>query len=433
MNIETFKTITLTFLVGLSLVLTYSLWSFQPNITYFSTDQEEYVNEVDIGGSTEKKKTLIQPLQIIFHKEGKPFGFKNPLELEGFYQNMQEWTLEPTTVTQHVDEQSNQNWVEIIFPDSLPLEIAKNLFQMNEVDDLPMWSFDKIIITLNDLNSTLFFNFISTSSTQQQTFVVKDASIYNHLRGYFLYRTDLQELLVFNEEKEPIYLMKDSVEMKTHSLTIQMIHSNLLVNALFSNPSDVSANIREAYFTDGQRGLRILSDNRGMEFINPIHSNGEQMNPLSLLDRSISKINEHKGWTNQFYLESMNPANNQLIYRMYYEGYPVFGITRDLDLTVIEQRFLNQELHLYRRPLFKIENLLGGDWVQLPSGKNVVQYLMANDIYDPSMIHDIRLGYKLTDYAGTSYSITLVPTWYIQYKGDWLEIRLEEFEQFRRK
>src|SRR5699024_9559261 len=130
---------------------------------------------------------------------------------------------------------------------------------------------------------------------------------------------ELTEFVLYDESSEPIYLPAESLEIKNRSITFQTIDSYLLVNALFNNPSNVSPNIGEAYFTDGQRGMSILNEGRSMEFINPIHSNGEHMDPFLLLDRSLSKINEHKGWTNKFILIDINTLNNELRYRMQYD------------------------------------------------------------------------------------------------------------------
>src|SRR5699024_2684162 len=118
-----------------------------------------------------------------------------------------------------------------------------------------------------------------TDGQQQVKYNVKDSSIYNDLWSYYSLETELSEYILFDQSSERIYLPADSLEIKNRSITVQTIDSYLLVNALFPYPSNVSPNIGEAYFTDGQRGMRILNEGRSMEFINPIHSNGERMDP----------------------------------------------------------------------------------------------------------------------------------------------------------
>src|SRR5699024_11001903 len=144
---------------------------------------------------------------------------------------------------------------------------------------------------------------------------------------------ELSEYMVFGSGSAPIYIPTHEVEMKARSLAVEIIDSNLLVDALFDIPSLVSANFREGYFTDGQRGMRLLQENRSMEYINPIHSSEEQINVRGLLEQSLMSVNEHKGWTDNYKLVDINTSLNSVRYRMNYDGYPVYNLN---NLSTIE-------------------------------------------------------------------------------------------------
>src|SRR5690625_6221595 len=96
---------------------------------------------------------------------------------------------------------------------------------------------------------------------------------------------------------------------------------------------------------------------------------------------------------------------------MYHDGYPIFSHE---DYSMIEQRWEGQELYQYKRPLFKLTNLLSSEQVTLPSGKDVMSYLKENENYQLEHISDIRYGYRLI-YEEGSFSVILEPTWYIKY------------------
>lgn len=428
MNIETIKTIILTILVAISLILTFGLWNYQPNLDYLSNTRSEYVNEVDLGGTEETKNTIIEPTAIIFHKENHYFGFTDPRQRQSLFRNIQEWPLDDYTLSNVQGRPTNPYQVEVIFPTSLSMGLIENLFTLINEDELPSWSFKRMFITFNQTHSTLQISFLSTDGQQQVNYTVKDSSIYNYLWSSIHNESDLHEFIIFNQGREPIYLPAESLEINSRSFTVRDIEPYLLVNALFNNPSNVSPNMNEAYFTDGQRGMRLLNDNRRMEFINPIHASDERMDPLVLLDRSLSSINEHKGWTNKFILVDMNTLNNQVRYRMFYNGYPIFSRVANGELSIIEQQWLNQDLHLYRRPLFSLDNLLGGDTVTLPSGRKVIEYLEESEYYDPARVNNIQVGYRLTYLESSSYSISLDPTWFMNYSGEWMEIVIENHE-----
>lgn len=429
MNFETIKTVVLTLLVAFSLVLTFSLWNSQPNLDYIS-NHPEYVNEVDIGGREESKKTIIQPDHIVFHLNDKYYGLETPNRKLNLYKQMLDWELDHLQMRDTGGLPMDDEQVEVIFPTTLPAEVIRNLFTVSDRDELPTWSFKNFYITFQQASQWLKITIPSTDGQQKIEYTVKNTSAYNHLQSLLASDEELSEYVLFADGRDSIYLPLETVKMKNHSITVQTIDSYLLVNALFTNPSNVRPNIGEASFSDGQRGMQILNEGRNMEYINPIHSNGEFMNPLLLLEQSLDRVNEHKGWTNDFGLVDIDILNNAIYYRMHYEGYPIFSRMRDNDVSVIEQRFLNQELHLYKRPLFKLDSLLGGETIELTSGRKIIEFLKANDYYDQKRISDIKVGYKLIYLEGTSYSLTLVPAWYMKYRGNWIEIRVDEFDHY---
>lgn len=204
-----------------------------------------------------------------------------------------------------------------------------------------------------------------------------------------------------------------------------MIEPEDFINALFSSPSVVTPNVTEAYFTDGQRGMRIAQDGRRLEYINPIQTNYDPIDEMELIERSVNKINEHKGWTNDYLLEGLDNKKNEISFRLYYEGYPTYDHNQ---LTVMNQKWREQELYQYVRPLVSIGNLLNATKHTLPAGEEVIATIENASDLDEEEIEDIRIGYKL-EYVDDAFSLTLDPGWYILYKGDWINYDSIELEQ----
>lgn len=429
MKFETIKTIVLTILIIISLLLTFGLWNYQPNRDLLYTTNTKYVSEVDLGGIEETKRSIVKPNAIIFHSNNEYFGFKEPKEQQLLYQDMQDWVLSDYQLSDRKGDLDNQQLVEIIFPDAIPLDLIKSLFTVEEDGELPLWSFQRAYITFNDSYNTLNFYFVSLDEREQVRFTVNNAAMYIQLSSYFLTENNLIELIKYREERKAIYLPKDPLELRSRSLAIETITPTLLLNALFSNPSLVSSNVGEAYFTDGQRGMHVLQNGLNIEFINPIHSNKVQKAPVELIERSVLKVNEHKGWTDNFYLEDINLVENAVNYRMHYEGYPVYNRT---GLANIEQQWRENELYQYARPLFKLNNLLGSDNVKLKSGEEVIEALETEGKYNLTEVKDIQLGYQLSYLEGASYSVLLYPAWFIKYKDEWQEMRFVEYEEMEK-
>src|SRR5699024_8084635 len=65
----------------------------------------------------------------------------------------------------------------------------------------------------------------------------------------------------------------------------------------------------------------------------------------------------------------INEIDDSIKYRMHYNDFPVFS---SQDLSVIEQSWRDQDLHLYRRPLFSLDNCLR--WIRLPLVREKISF-----------------------------------------------------------
>lgn len=426
MKLETFKTIILTILVGISLLLTFSLWNYQPNYDPLYPTSSNYVNEVDAGGIEETKRSIIEPINIVFHYDGETYGFEKRGELQFLYKHIQEWMLNSYELTSSDSIPTNSNQVEVIFPNPMPMEMIKSLFTLKDNDSLPTWSFQRILITFNESYSSLNVYFLSIDGREQVKYVVNNATVYTHIASIAQNQQGLVEYSELELNDSSIYIPKNEVDMRSRSLAVETISPTLFVDALFTNPSLVSPNVGEAYFTDGQRGMDIMQNGLFMQFINPIHSNTREKDPIDLIEKSLLKINEHKGWTDEYRLENIDLNQNAIRYQLHYEGYPVYNSS---GLAMIEQQWRNQELHKYSRPLFNLNNVLGGRMVTLQSGQEVIDYIVEESDYDLSQIKDIRAGYKLEHIEGASYSVIVEPAWLINYRGVWRELKMNDFNE----
>src|SRR5699024_11071968 len=180
---------------------------------------------------------------------------------------------------------------------------------------------------------------------------------YNLMWDYISTQEDLRSLMAVNEEEGiPFYIPEESMDMTRWSLTVNMVDPNIMKDALFNNPSIVGRNLSkgdEVYYTDAQRGMRVYENRRVMEFANPYEAASEPDDPVTLLDLSMSNINDQKGWTDDFRLLELDQANSKIVYQMFYQGFPVYDMT---EMTQIEQQWRNQNLYEYTRPLFQIDD-----------------------------------------------------------------------------
>jgi len=425
MTWENAKTLILIVLIGISLILSLSLWS-SPNYGQLISN-DSTVNEVDLGGGKETKGSIIEPTEIIFHVNEDYYGFINPADRQTLFQNMSSWEITDFEIEETVNIPDNAYMVELVFPDAIPASLLNSLFHFDEEITLPSWSFRQILITFLPDSKSLRVHFPSIDGRDQAVAYITDSEGYDALWTY-INTPDadvVRSYLSLEETPYPVYVPEGSVRMAGKSITFNKIDPELLVNVLFTNPSVVSqsfsSEIGETYFTDGQRGLRVFQDGRRMEYVNPYSEDSTVMSPDNLLDESIYHINGHNGWTDEYHLMEIHPDQQSIRYKMYYEGYPVFNRSY---LATIEQAWGSQQLIEYHRPLFKLRDTLSEAMVDLPSGRSVLSYLRNNPDYDAENIQSLQVGYRL-NYQSSNQYIGLEPGWYMKYNGSWRLLSLD--------
>lgn len=423
MKIETFKSISLFLLVAVSLLLTLSLWNESPRYKerlYSSS----YVNEVNVGGQALKKKELIDPNQVLFHDRDSVKSFGDPKFEKEFYVDMSLWSLRNFSTGEAEWDRSKRREIEIRYPAPVPMKLLSSLFATEDEVFLPAWSFKRAFITFDNASTSMQIKFLSADGAYEANATINDTTHYKQLISYFETGHDLVDYMVFKDGSVPIYVPREEQTVLQRSLGAEMINEKKFVDALFKQPNMVSKNTGEAYYLDGQRGMRILQNKRSMEYINPIETNRVAMDPADLIERSSKNINEHKGWTADYNLFQIDMKSNTVRYKMYYKGYEIFNSS---GLATIEQTWRNDELYKYRRPLFSLSNSLGGEPITLPSGEELTKVLKENSDYDISEINDIRIGYHLDYPESDAHSVILEPAWFMNYKGTWLQIKMNKF------
>ncbi|GAB3797897.1 YycH family regulatory protein [Virgibacillus kimchii] len=430
MKFETVKSLILIVLIGTSLLLTFGLWTYQPDHTQL--DSGELVSEVNIGGTEERRSTLIQPTNIIFHYFDQHLGFENPSTRHAVFEELQTWEMGNFEVSETETEMQRPQEdyeVELQFPEDIPMEIAPLIFSMEEDrEEMPSWSFNRMFITFDQDSLSLITTFMSIDGRRQANTVITNSEYYNELWSEMMAQQQLTNYMMIDEGNRPVYFPSEPIEMTQHSLSVTHVQPDMLVSALFTSPSVVSRsvspnrNMGGSYYTDGVRELSVDREGNTMEFFHPATADYPRMGMGELMRTSISNINDHMGWTGEYNLLEMDSALNKISYQMYYDAYPVFN---NYGMTDIVQEWRDQSLHRYERPLFRLNNSLGSEETEIMSGESLYQKLLDSS-YNMENISDIRVGYELIyhDVDLNDY-VTLKPSWFIEYNNAWQEIQFE--------
>ncbi|WP_339230855.1 two-component system activity regulator YycH [Oceanobacillus sp. FSL K6-2867] len=428
MKLETAKTLILIVLIGTSLLLTLGTGSYKPSQTALNN---ETIDEVDIGGTVEDKRSIIEPMDIILHANGSYYGFKDPAKRESLYNQMNSWILSDITIQSVTERTPSDYEVELIFPKSFPVELLGSIFKVNDENvQLPEGAlFERIYIKFDADTSTLLVE-VATTDGRLVNAKINDSNDFNHLWSY-MSGFDLDTFRLYtlmDEGGKDIYLPTGEIVLPKKTMSFKRIDPPDMRDVLFDTPSVVSESrtpeIGESYFTDS-RQMRVDEDGIAMEYVNILTEDNNTdplLSPKLLLDRSISQINNHKGWTNDFRLAELDMTQGLIKYRMYFEGYPVFNHD---NMAMIEQKLNSQQLVEYRRPMILFaQSVINETPVELASGEVIKKDILeSKEGYNVENVQAVTLGYRLNIDTDFSYNenVELEPVWYIKYNGRWIQ------------
>lgn len=436
MMIENIKTTVLWLLILLSVFLTYQIWTFQPE--YAILKSAEYIDNTQIG----EEKTLqqvIMPKQIIFHQEGSSFSPTNQLEYnetlyEEFFRGM---TLEnfspPTTLELGNDHEANTE-IELIFPDSIPVDVIKEIYQINSREQLLIEEVDQVIFSLIESGEIVQVRVRMISLKEKLTIeAVTNLSVSSFEEAV---TTSISELSyqVFpytlfnygNQFKKKVYLPENSLEVDSATYLSNPIAPEHFKQLLFSDPSFVKHYLQsngEESFTDGNRMVNVLNSKNVLKYINPGFGEIANLSSKSALISALDFINGHGGMTNPFYFDSLKSvaSNDEITFRLAVGGYPVYE-SNFYDVNNLFEIALNRvdgnQIKQYTRPLFHIEaeSINSIKTTKLPSGHELIDMLKMKSDFNLYMLTDINKGFKMTKRQSL---ITFEPSWFIKYNGKW--------------
>ncbi|MCJ7842864.1 two-component system activity regulator YycH [Lederbergia sp. NSJ-179] len=432
MKYETLKSIVLFLLVGLSIILTWSFWTYQPK--YEPMNQK---NVHDISIAVRKDVTeLIKPNRILYHADGVHYGSQEKEIIQSILTEISTWdfydigigqTLQPEKVQ---ELQHSDNRIVIDYPDKVPFEIYKGIVQVE--DPSPNASFDQIVILSPEVSkdgSSVYF--ISTENNR----VYESHINPDRLEGLFvstkrnLDQYEVYQALELPDQRE-LYIPENKKEMTKYKFYTETTDPRKFKNALFRDPDKVERdffpNGNGEQYTDDRSMMNVDYLTNVLKYVNPrqdseVHVEQSQSD---ILKRGIDFVNEHDGWTDDYRYTEMSVYEKKLVFRLFVHNYPVFN---ENGMTEVKQNWGTEEISEYKRPYFSLAISVSSQTKEeLPPGDTVLRHLLLDKNMNPKLLQDLVLGYRLSKDSTTESVVTLEPSWYYLYAGTWMRFDMEE-------
>jgi len=423
--IETVKSAVLTLLIALSMILTFSIWTYTPRY-----DTIEQLAPVDVAIADKKKlHEIIKPYKTVFNFGDALKGTTNPIEINGFVEELSEWKISDIRLLNSNFSTDNLNALlrkpnrfTLFFHGEVPLNIYDNVMNVDEpIPTVPEISFDRIVVDWNPANIAMDIYFVSRVNKKLYSAKAKPDD-YRKLQRSIL--TDARELAEYKEvtpeSSNYIVVPAEPVETIRYTFIEDDISPNRFRDALFNDPnavrsSQVGPKLEE--LGDNHAIMKIDKENMKFEYVYPIAKIQELAIPSELLSNTINFVNEHGGWTDEFRYTYMDPKTRTVRFRLFLEGLPVYSDSSTT--TEIVQKWGDKQIFSYKRPYYRLNWLLFYEGIPeiLPSGTEIAERLIESKTLDFDTIDEIAPGYFMKRNTEEG-NIIMEPAWFYLVKGN---------------
>lgn len=432
--IEPVKSIILLLLILLSLTLTFTIWTYSPK---YDTTEPPVVN-ISIA---EKKKMedVVKPYRLLISQPENLRGSSSIVDINNVINPMKNWEIETVklfsnnTNSQQVNELINKPYTStLFFQADVPIESYSPILKF--IDPIfPNSSFNRLVIDWSsrsvdqtageketDQGVTLYF--ISTTLNKIYTANVAKEDIIGFSERMVKTSNAMQEYKeIVRESRLSLYTTSNPETVVQYTYLVEEIDTNRFKDALFNIPSLVVRRSNPVgsgeQYTDDNALMNVDPISKRLSYVHPA-SEGEFLGKSSeLLYNSLSFVNEHDGWTDDYRFSRMNKESSQVNYQLYFDGLPVFS--KDMLTTEIVQVWGSNRVYRYNRPYYTLNALpITSTDLELPPGQNAYELLALVPNLQVSLIDDLVQGYYISKDEDQPL-FTLVPSWYYQINGSW--------------
>ncbi|MEH7123476.1 two-component system activity regulator YycH [Bacillus sp. JJ1532] len=430
MTYENIKSLILVILVCFSVLLTWSIWTYQPNLE--TMKKTKTVQEVAISEKKDAEE-IVKPDRVIYHyTKEKHFGTTDAGEIDKIISEISRWNFTDfINVTSEIKNYPsfihNSGNAVILFPDSIPIDFYRTIIDMKE-KKIPDFYFDRIVIDTEGIQKDQgFVYFISSEKGQAFRSQVPASFVQSFYNGFFNnaeYSLHYAKYFLFKvSSNRVIYLPEDAPKMLQYQFLSTPLESEKFKNALFKDPTVVKKSFQQSgeEYTNGSSLMRVNNDRNTLSYVNPVGGSESQLTSKSLLKRSIDFVNDHGGWTDNYRFVEMDETSRQVLFRIYDDkGYPIFS--EGSGISEIRETWGQSEIYKYFRSNFLIGLRMEATEVNLPSGQEALGLLELKGI-ELAHLQDMMLGYAMEKDSRLVY---LEPSWFYKYNGSWNQLSIDE-------
>ena len=370
--------------------------------------------------NTKKVEDVFAPIRMIVHTDKRMYLTQMPEIMRSVNELLSESVFNGIEgVSTYTKEEYDAlilspTQLEIRFAEEVPLELLSRYFT-NLQEDYYGESIGRIIFNSKEEDPVYLLN----DETKQVFTVARPANLLQSLAElYESQKEAYMEVESYQSESSISYLPTEAITIEKLVYLVEKPSNSYFIDLLFDDTTDLKDNGSDAFvsYSDNISELSIDKETGQLSYYRNI-LDAEELPDYRLIRDSFHEIKMLDNWTNPFYFYGFDKENDNVYYRRYVNGYPIFGEV-DYGLTRIrmsgssmtELQFLTQVI---QTPLTD-----RGEDVTLLSGQDLLAALNAGG-YSSQEIQMIALGYDWTFSEESNRLVNLTPKWFIKIDGVW--------------
>lgn len=370
--------------------------------------------------NTKKVEDVFAPIRMIVHTDKRMYLTQMPEIMRSVNELLSESVFNGIEgVSTYTKEDYNAlilspTQLEIRFAEEVPLELLSRYFT-NLQEDYYGESIGRIIFNSNEEDLVYLLN----DETKQVFTVSRPANLLQSLvELYEGQKEAYAEVESYETELAISYLPIEAITIQKLVYLVEKPSNSYFIDLLFDDTTDLKDNGSDEFvsYSDNISELSIEKETGQLSYYRNI-LDAEDLPDYRLIRDSFHEIKMLDNWTNPFYFYGFDEESDNVYYRRYVNGYPIFGEV-DYGLTRIhmsgstmtELQFLTQVI---QTPLTD-----RGEDITLLSGQDLLAALNAGG-YSSQEIQMIVLGYDWTFSEESNRLVNLTPKWFIKIDGAW--------------
>lgn len=424
------KGIILVTLVISSVILTYKIWNFRPNLANIETSITK-TNTALSPKNMENIKSVFSPYQIVSYSNNNIYGTTEKDMILEFMKRLS--GLKVSDIggnNQNISFMSKglrDKFVVLDYAGEMPVAMYQTDILENVVKGDTNNTFNRIIIDSHSKQNIIMYMMTSdhrmieietNGSSKSFNALVKDSV--KKMESYTGIITNDKTM----DEITSVYVPESPTQTQAYSYLADSINVDDINKAVLGDKNSIierSDNNQIKTYTSNT-GIVKMNNNELYRYNNLSEVDHGKPDPMNNIINSFNFISEHRGFTDDYRYFGVKNSDKAITYQMYFKGQPVFSQNKLTDIDII---WGDEDIYEYKRGLYSTSVAVPTkkSVKKLPDAETVRYALASNKAYQFEQVSNMMVGYHIerSDDETIQSTLSFQPAWFVQYNGEWKE------------